>query len=46
MGSKTNLLFVINLHCDFAVLEQRILSRNEGRDDDKIEVLKNRFKVK
>jgi len=36
---------VLFFDCPEAVLERRLLARNEGRTDDNIETIKRRFKV-
>jgi UMP-CMP kinase len=36
---------VLFFDCPEAVMERRLLSRNEGRTDDNIETIKRRFKV-
>ncbi|XP_055821121.1 UMP-CMP kinase 3-like [Solanum dulcamara] len=37
--------FVLYLDCPQDEMERRLLSRNEGRDDDNIETIRKRFKV-
>ena len=37
--------FVLFFDCPEAVMEQRLLSRQEGRTDDNIETIRKRFKV-
>ncbi|KAJ0964215.1 hypothetical protein J5N97_029337 [Dioscorea zingiberensis] len=37
--------FVLFLDCSEEEMEQRILGRNQGRDDDNIETIRKRFKV-
>ena len=46
-GDKYQLVTSIILGCDEAQLEKRLLERakSSGRSDDKVEVIKNRFKV-
>jgi thymidylate kinase len=38
--------FVLFFDCPEAVMEQRLLSRQEGRTDDNIETIRKRFKVR
>lgn len=37
--------FVLFFDCPEAVMEKRLLGRNEGRTDDNIETIRKRFKV-
>ncbi len=37
--------FVLFFDCPESVMEQRLLSRQEGRTDDNIETIRKRFKV-
>ncbi|MED6158528.1 UMP-CMP kinase 3 [Stylosanthes scabra] len=37
--------FVLYFDCPVEQMEQRLLSRNQGREDDKIETIKKRFKI-
>jgi guanylate kinase len=45
MGDFCSLAFVYFFDCPEAVMEQRLLSRNQGRSDDNIETVRKRFKT-
>ena len=38
--------FVLFFNCPEAVMEKRLLGRQEGRTDDNIETIRKRFKVR
>jgi UMP-CMP kinase len=38
-----NIIYTIVLECDQETCVKRLTSRSEGRDDDKIEIIKKRF---
>ncbi len=37
--------FILFFHCPEAVMEKRLMGRNEGRTDDNAESIRKRFKV-
>lgn len=43
MGDKCNIQFVLFLDCPEALMEKRLLGRNEGRADDNIDSIRKRF---
>lgn len=45
MGNFCEVAFVLFFDCPEAVMEKRLLGRNEGRSDDNIETVRKRFKT-
>ncbi|KAG2672036.1 hypothetical protein I3760_13G019700 [Carya illinoinensis] len=43
--TKIEPAFVLFFHCSEEEMERRLLSRNQGREDDNIETIRKRFKV-
>ena len=44
-GDRSNIIYTLVLECDEETCTKRLLGRTEGRQDDKLEVIKKRFEI-